>query len=98
MSRRQNRDQTPCAVHPRTGAGALVHPDGQCACFHGGPAPVHVLDPEIAVLADRPGVFDTSWIGQAADGPPAQRGPVRALLRRLRRGDAHGPAARSSRS
>jgi hypothetical protein len=98
MSRRPKRGQTPCAVHPRTGGGNLVHPDGPCACFHGGPAPVHVLDPEIAVLADRPGVFDTSWIGQTADGPPAQRGPVRALLRRLRRRDGDQSAARSGRA
>jgi hypothetical protein len=75
----------PCAANPATGGGQYVHPEGTCACFRGGPAPVWVSAPEIAVLGDRPGVFDTSWIGQATRGwtrDRTVRGRVRAWLRR----------------
>jgi hypothetical protein len=76
----------PCAADPGTGAGRYVHPEGVCACFWGGTAPVWVPAPEIAVLANHPGVFDTSWIGQATRGrKPHHRalGRVRAWLKRL---------------
>jgi hypothetical protein len=77
----------PCAADSGAG-GVLVHPEGICACFAGGPAPVRASAPEIAVLANRPGVFDTSWIGQATRGrkrnhPAPER--VRVWLRRLLR-------------
>jgi hypothetical protein len=76
----------PCAAGPGTGGVQYVHPEGICACFWGGPAPVRAPAPETAVLAGRPGVFDTSWIGQATNGRKRTfraRGRVRAWLRGL---------------
>jgi hypothetical protein len=73
----------PCAAGPGTGAAQYVHPEGICACFWGGPAPVRAPAPEIAVLAGRPGVFDTSWIGQETKRAYRARRRVRGWLRRL---------------
>jgi hypothetical protein len=73
----------PCAAGPGTSGGQYVHPEGICACFWGGPAPVRAAAPEVAGLAGRPGVFDTSWIGQATSPRNRARGRVRAWLRRL---------------
>jgi hypothetical protein len=82
MSRRRPR-RAPCAAHPRAAGGDLVHPEGSCACFRGGPAPVLAPNPELVALADRPGVFDTSWIGQPTEDEPKRRRPMRAWLRRI---------------
>ncbi len=30
----------PCVRYPGYSAAQFVHPEGVCACFHGGPAPV----------------------------------------------------------
>jgi hypothetical protein len=82
------RRPAPCAAATEAGPGGrYVHPEGACACFRGGPAPVLVEAPEIAALADHPGVFDTSWIGQPTGRPDpelpvTQR--VRIWLSRLR--------------
>lgn len=37
----------PCLARPHAG---LVHPDGACRCFTGGPAPEHASRPEDALL------------------------------------------------
>lgn len=37
----------PCLARPHAG---LVHPDGACRCFTGGPAPEHGPRPEDALL------------------------------------------------
>jgi hypothetical protein len=39
---------TPCVANPHAG---LVHRDGPCRCFVGGPAPERPLDPQVAGLA-----------------------------------------------
>ncbi|TKR24114.1 hypothetical protein FA014_07850 [Cellulomonas hominis] len=39
---------TPCVARPHAG---LVHRDGPCQCFVGGPAPEHAERPEDVVLA-----------------------------------------------
>ncbi|NJC82905.1 hypothetical protein [Planosporangium mesophilum] len=70
-------DPVPCAADPGAGGWRHVHPEGRCTCFTGGPAPVRLPTPEIAVLADRPGVFDTSWIGQ---GTRRRTRPVRGRV------------------
>jgi hypothetical protein len=77
-------DPVPCSVNPGDGTGRYVHPEGVCACFRGGPAPVRVPAPQIALLADRPGVFDTSAIGRATRRRGALARRIRAWLRRLR--------------
>jgi len=38
----------PCVRYPGYSAAQFVHPEGVCACFHGGPAP-------IAAPSSRPG-------------------------------------------
>jgi hypothetical protein len=37
----------PCLARPHAG---LVHPDGTCRCFTGGPAPEHAARPEDTLL------------------------------------------------
>jgi hypothetical protein len=39
----------PCVARPNAG---LVHRDGPCRCFVGGPAPERVLDSRVAELAE----------------------------------------------
>ena len=73
----------PCAAKPGDGTARYVHPEGACACFHGGPAPVRVPTAEAAVLADRPGVFDTTAIGQPARRRRAPADRLRTWLNRL---------------
>lgn len=34
-----------CVRYPGFRTGELVHPEGICQCFHGGPAPVRTLSP-----------------------------------------------------
>lgn len=74
----------PCAAKPSDGTAQYVHPEGACACFHGGPAPVRVLAPELAVLASRPGVFDTTAVGQPTGARRAGAGLVGRLRAWLR--------------
>jgi hypothetical protein len=70
-------EPVPCAASPG-GAGRYLHPEGVCACFRGGPAPILVLAPEVALLAGRPGVFDTTAVGQ----PTRRRRPLGERVRR----------------
>ena len=50
----QTTQAVPCARFPGFGAGQLVHPEGVCACFHGGPAPVRAITPAVHGLAPAP--------------------------------------------
>jgi hypothetical protein len=68
----------PCAASGAAGGGYYVHPEGVCACFSGGPAPIWVPLPERTLLHNRPGVFDTSWVGQES---PKLRRPRRVTAR-----------------
>jgi hypothetical protein len=35
----------PCVRYPGYSAAQFVHPEGVCACFHGGPAPIAAPSP-----------------------------------------------------
>jgi hypothetical protein len=38
-------EPVPCVRYPGYSAAQFVHPEGICACFHGGPAPIAAPTP-----------------------------------------------------
>lgn len=40
-----------CVANPGFRPGQFVHPEGECACFRGGPAPIAALSPLDQTLA-----------------------------------------------
>jgi hypothetical protein len=48
---RHTNGATWCVARPGFAPGQFVHPEGECACFRGGPAPVLALTDRDRVLA-----------------------------------------------
>jgi hypothetical protein len=40
---RADTTPVPCVRFPAFGLGQYIHPEGICACFHGGPGPIQAL-------------------------------------------------------